>query len=127
MLNLITFTLTDSQDTVTHTLYDAPFIDAEASGGEEEIVTLDGNVYVDFIYTKRVWTRKFAFLKETDYLKLKGFQDRQRSTYRFPMLSIPEFGIDNVPVYLKVSERKTTNACGDVVNITLTMRETMQP
>lgn len=126
MLNLITFTLSDSQDTVTHELYDVPFTDAEASGGEEQITTLNGNVYVDYIYTKRTWTREFAFLKESDYLKLKAFQERQRTTYKFPLLSIPEFNIVNVPVYLQISDRKTTNACGDVVDVTLTMRETVQ-
>lgn len=126
MPNLIKFTLTDSQDSVTHELYDAPFVDAEASGGEEEVTTLNGNVYVDFIYTKRKWTRKFSFLRESAYLQLKGFQGRQRTTYKFPLLSIPEFGIENIPVYLQISERKTTNSCGDVVNVTLTMRETTQ-
>lgn len=126
MPNMITFTITDSQDSVTHEFYDAPFADAEVSGGEEEIITLNGNVYVDFIYTKRKWTRKFSFLKEAAYLQLKEFQERQRTTYKFPLLSIPEFGIDNVPVYLQISDRKTTNSCGDVVNVTLTMRETVQ-
>lgn len=123
---MIKFTLTDSQDTVTHELYNAPFVDAEVKGGEEEITTLSGDVYVDFIYTKRQWTREFAFLKEADYLKLKGFQERQRTTYKFPLLSIPEFGVDSVPVYLQISDRKTTNECGDVVKVTLTMRETVQ-
>lgn len=123
---MIDFTLTDSQASVTHQLYDAPFTDSEADGGEESITTLNGNVYVDYIYTKRIWKRKFSFLREDDYLALKGFVDRQRTLYKFPLLSVPQFGVVNVPVYLTMSERKTTNSCGDVVDIMLTMRETTQ-
>lgn len=122
---MITFTLTDSQDSQTYQYYEAPFTDSEV-GGEESITTLNGNVYVDFIYTKRVWERKFAWLSEEDYLNLKAFVDRQRTTYKFPLLSIPEFGIEDIPVYLTISERNTTNACGMVEDITVTMRETVQ-
>lgn len=123
---MISFILSDSQETVSYELYDAPFSDAEVNGGESVITTLDGNVYVDFAYNKRIWTREFAFLKEEAYMQLKGFQNRQRETYKFPLLSIPEFGVANVPVYLTISERKTTNSCGDVVDVKLTMRETTQ-
>lgn len=123
---MISFTLTDNQESETYELYDVPFTDAEVSDGEEQITTLDGNVYVDFLFTKRVWTREFTFMKEADYLKLKGFQDRQRTNFKFPLLSIPEFGVEEVPVYLQLSERNTRNACGDVVDVVLTMRETTQ-
>lgn len=122
---MITFTLTDSEDTETYEWYETPFTDAE-EGGEEAITTLDGNVYVDFIYTKRTWERKFAWMYEEDYLKLKAFVDRQRTLYRFPLLSIPEFGVENIPVYLTISERSTINACGTVENVTISMRETVQ-
>lgn len=123
---MIEFKLTDSQDSVSYTLYDTPFTDSEVSGGEQEITTLSGDVYVDFIYTKRTWVREFAFLKEQDYLRLKAFQERQRTNYKFPLLSIPEFGVENIPVYLRISERQTIDACGNVVNVVLAMRETVQ-
>lgn len=122
---MITFTLKDTTDVQTYELYDAPFTDKE-TGGEESITTLDGNVYVDFIYTKRTWTREFAFLKEADYLALKAFVDHQRTSYKFPLLSISEWNVVDVPVYVQISDRKTTNACGDVVDVKLTMRETVQ-
>lgn len=122
---MITFTLTDQTDSQTYTLYEAPFEDAE-EGGEEMVTTLDGNVYVDFLFTKRTWTREFKFMREADYLTLKGFVDRQRTTYKFPTLTITEFGVSNVPVYVQISERKTTNACGDVEDVQITMRETVQ-
>ena len=94
---MITFTLTDSTDSQTYTLYDVPFTDSE-EGGEETITTLDGNVYVDFIYTKNTWEREFSFMKESDYLSLKGFQE----------------------------DRKTVDACGNVEDVKITMRETTQ-
>lgn len=122
---MITFTLTDQQDSQTYQWYETPFTDSE-EGGEEMITTLDGNVYVDFLYTKRTWEREFAYLSETEYLTLKGFVDRQKTNYRFPLLSISEFGVENVPVYLQISERKTINACGMVEGVKITMRETVQ-
>lgn len=122
---MITFTLTDSKDSKTYILYDAPFTDSE-EGGEEAITTLDGNVYVDFLYTKRTWERTFSYMKVQDYLDLKAFVDRQRTTYKFPLLSVPEFGVENVPVYLQISERQTINRCGDVQDVKITMRETVQ-
>ena len=123
---MITFTLADETDSQTYTMYDVPFTDAEVDDGEEMITTLDGNVYVDFIYVKREWTRSFSYMSEQDYLTIKAFQERQRSTFKFPLLSIPEFNINNVPVYLQISERSTINGCGWVENVELTMRETTQ-
>ncbi len=123
---MITFTLTDQQESKTYQWYDTPFTDAE-EGGEEAITTLDGNVYVDFLYTKRTWEREFSYMEENEWLTLKGFVDRQKTNYRFPLLSIPEFGIENIPVYIQISERQTINKCGMVENVKLTMRETVQP
>lgn len=122
---MITFTLTDSEDSKTYTLYDAPFTDYE-EGGEESITTLDGNVYVDFLYTKRTWEREFSYMTEQDYLELKAFVDRQRTKFKFPRLSIPAFGVENIPVYMQISERQTINSCGGVQDVKLTMRETVQ-
>lgn len=122
---MITLTLSDSTTSKTYKWFNTPFIDSE-EGGEEMVTTLDGNVYVDFLYTKRTWEREFAYMKESDYLELKGFVDRQKSLIRFPLLSIPEFGILNIPVYMQISERSTINACGDVENVKITMRETTQ-
>jgi len=123
---VIKFILSDDTDSREYTLYETPFVDKEVEGGEEEITTLNGNVYVDFIYTKRIWERTFSVLSQNEYLALNGFQDIKRTTYKFPYLSIPEFGIDRVPVYLKISERNTINACGMVTDISLIMRETVQ-
>lgn len=122
---MITFTLADSVDSQTYTYYQTPFVDAE-EGGEEVNTTLDGNVYVDFLYTKRTWEREFAWMSEQDYLTLKAFVDRQKQLYKFPLLSIPEFGVENVPVYIQIDERNTINGCGDVENVKITMRETVQ-
>ena len=122
---MITFTLTDSTDSQTYQWYDTPFTDSE-EGGEETIATLDGNIYVDVLYTKRTWEREFATLSEEEYLTLKGFVDRQRTTFKFPLLSIPEFGVENIPVYVQISERKTINSCGRVEDVKITMRETTQ-
>lgn len=123
---MISFSLTDSEDAVSYEMYNAPFTDSEVATGQESVTTLSGDVYVDFVYTKRTWTREFSYMKESDYLRLKAFYDRQKTTLQFPLLSIPEFGIENVPVYLKISDRKTINSCGAVVDVKLTMRETVQ-
>lgn len=128
---MITFTLKDSTNTtgVTYEWYDAPFTDSEING-ENEITTLSGDVYVDYLFQKRSWAREFAFMSEDEYLTLKGFVDRQRTLYRFPTLTIKQGTstiVSDVPVRMTINDRKTTNSCGTVEKVKITMRETVQP
>lgn len=121
----LTLTLTDTQDTVTYTLLEVPFTTEDVTG-KSEIAVLSGNVYVDYLYNKRRWKHKWKTMSEAEYNKLRGFYDRQLSLYKFPLLSIPEYGVENVPVVMGISARKTVNNCLRVEDVEITLRETTQ-
>lgn len=121
----LTLTLTDTQDTVTYELLEVPFT-TEDVVGKSDITTLSGNVYVDFLYDKRRWKHKWKTMSEAEYNKLRGFYDRQLTLYKFPLLSIPEYGIEDVPVVMSISARKTVNNCLRVEDVEITLRETVQ-
>lgn len=121
----LTLTLTDTVDTVTYNLLEVPFT-TEDVAGKTDITTLSGNVYVDYLYNKRRWIHKWKTMSESEYNKLRGFYDRQLSLYKFPLLSIPEYGIENVPVVMSISARKTVNNCLRVEDVEIKLRETTQ-
>ena len=121
----LTLTLTDTQDTVTYTMLEVPFTTEDVEG-KSEITTLSGDVYVDYLYNKRRWTHRWATLSEAEYNKLRGFYERQFTTYKFPLLSVPEYGVENVPVVMNFSARKTINQCLRVEDVEITLRETVQ-
>lgn len=121
----LTLTLTDTQDSVTYTLLEVPFT-TEDVGGKSEITTLSGNVYVEYLYNKRRWKHKWKSMTAAEYAKLRGFYDRQLSLYKFPLLTIPEYGVSNVPVVMAISARKTVTNCLRVEDVEITLRETTQ-
>lgn len=121
----LTLTLTDTVDTVTYALLEVPFTTEDVTG-KSEITTLSGNVYVDYLYNKRRWIHKWKTMSEAEYNKLRGFYDRQTTLYKFPLLSIPEYGISNVPVVMTISPRKTVNNCLRVEDVEIKLRETVQ-
>lgn len=121
----LTLTLTDAQDAVTYTLLEVP-LTTEDVEGKSEITTLGGNVYVDFLYGKRLWRHSWKTMSEAGYNKLRGFYDRQFTNFKFPLLSIPEYGVENVPVSMTISARKTVNNCLRVEDVEITLRETVQ-
>lgn len=121
----LTLTLTDTQDTVTYTLLEVPFTTEDVTG-TTSVTTLSGNVYTDYLYDKRQWKHKWSWMTEADYNKLRGFFDRQFTLYKYPLLSIPDYGVENVPVKMEISARKTIDNCLRVEDVEIKLRETAQ-
>ena len=121
----LTLTLTDTQDTVTYTLLEVP-LTTEDITGKGEVTTLNGEVYVDYLYNKRRWKHKWKSMTEAEYNKIRGFYDRQLTLYKLPLLSIPEYSVSNVPVVMTISARKTVNNCRGVEDVEITLRESAQ-
>lgn len=121
----LTLTLTDAQDTVTYDLLEVPFTTEDVTG-TATVTTLSGNIFTDYLYDKRRWSHKWSWMTEAQYNKLRGFYDRQFSLYKYPLLSIPEYGVENVPVAMEISARKTIDNCLRVEDVEITLRETTQ-
>lgn len=93
-----------------------------------DVVTADNNVYTTFAVSsnKRGWTIKWDILKEDDYNAIKAIYDDQWISYLYPELLIPYYGITDVPVRMSISPKEVFNHCGDVQNVTITLRESVQ-
>lgn len=93
-----------------------------------DVVTADNNMYTTFAVssTKRGWNIKWDILKELDYETIKAIYDDQWINYQYPPLSIPYYGIEDVPVRMSISPKEVFNHCGDVQNVTISLRESVQ-
>lgn len=69
-------TLTDSSDTMTFNLLEAPIVDKDIEGAVDN-VTLDGNQYTDYLYLKKQYIQKWAIMCPDEYDQLRGFYTRQ--------------------------------------------------
>lgn len=118
-------TLHDSSNTWVSPTPNVPLTEGviEAS---TEVTTLDLNVYIDLLSTKRVWKISWGYMSATDYASLRAFYDRQFSSLEFPDVTIPDLGVTSVVVRATISDLMVTDSSGLVENVELTLRETIQ-
>lgn len=95
--------------------------------GKSQNTTLNGNVYIDYIYSKKSFTVSLFNLTTEDYADIRAFYDSQFTTGQFPLLSIEELGISSMVVAMEISSRNIVNQCLITDKITLNFRETVQP
>lgn len=91
-----------------------------------QVTTLDLNVYVDLMSTKRTWIINWGYLSAVDYANLRAFYDRQFTSLEFPDVTITDMGVDSVVVRATLNDRSITDESGLVENVQLTLRETIQ-
>lgn len=115
-------TLTDA--TTTHTFDEAeiPLTTTPVEIGTD-VQVLSGNIYTDFIAKKRTWTRTFTYLDKATFDVLKGFYDRQFTLYTYPLLTITDEGVNNVPVRMTFSGQNIIDNCGTIQEVTVSFRE----
>ena len=87
---------------------------------------LSGNVYDDYIATKRVWEHSWAFLTKDEYDLLDAIYERMKTEYTYPRLSIDGENVTNVVVKYTLGAKNIIDDCGDVRDVTVTFRETRQ-
>lgn len=92
-----------------------------------DIVTADNNMYTTFGMSsnKRGWTIKWDLLKESEYNIIKDIYDSQWVAYTYPTLSIPFYGLEDIPVRMSISPKEVFNNCGDVQNLVVNLRESV--
>lgn len=91
-----------------------------------EVTTLDLNVYIDLLNTKRSWTINWGYMSATDYETLRGFYNRQFTDLEFPDVTITDLGVSSVVVRATLSDKNVTDESGLVENVQLILRETIQ-
>lgn len=124
----LTFTISDG--TATKTYAEAKILSPlkiKDITGKSQNTTLNGNVYIDYVYNKKQITLSLPVMSDSDYATIRGFYDRQFSNNRFPTISITELGISNMVVAMDISDRDIISQCLLTDEIQLTFRETVQP
>lgn len=118
-------TLTDDSSTWSSPTPDTP-LSVETIEHAAEVTTLDLNVYVDMISTKKVWTIQWGYMDAAQYQQLKGFYDRQFTLGKFPVVSIADLDVEDTVARMTLSDQSITDQSGLVENVELTLRETKQ-
>ena len=118
-------TLTDDNTTYTWTVLDIPIVD-DYIEGDGDVTTLDGNMYTDYLYLKKNYKLSWAIMEAVDYAQLKGFYERQFTLSKYPLMTISEAGLTNVPVRLSLTDGGVVDNCQRRQNVKISMRESVQ-
>lgn len=87
---------------------------------------LSGNVYDDFIATKRVWSHTWAYLSKAEYDLLDEIYERMKDEWTYPDLTIDDENVTNVVVKYELGAKNIIDDCGMVSDVTVSFRETKQ-
>ena len=117
--------LTDSTTSAVVAKLNVPLIETPIEGATD-VVTLDNNVSTYFTANKRLWEHTWSFLSEAEFNVIKGFYDRQFTTFKYPLLTISAMGITNIPVRMTISPKRIIDNCGTVEDAKITLRESRQ-
>ncbi len=120
-----TIYLTDSNGT-----HELPPLEKQLSRVKNEKMTtvepLSGNVYDDYIATKRVWTHTWSWLPKEQFDLLDEIYERMKNEWAYPELSIEGESVSNLVVKYELGAKNIDDDCGTVTGVTVTFRETRQ-
>lgn len=122
---MITAVITDSTGSLTLPALEVP-VSIQILEGSNDVITLDNNVRTDFTNPKRLITLPYESLSEDEFNEVKGYYDRQFTLFEYPLITIEDLGIVDMPARFNVSPRNVYNNCGDVEDVELSFRESVQ-
>lgn len=120
-----TIYLTDSAGT-----HELPPIEVPLTRVKNEKMTtvepLSGNVYDDYIATKRVWAHTWSYLTKDEYDLLDEIYERMKSEWTYPQLTIDGESVTDLVVKFELGAKNIIDDCGEVNDVTVSFRETRQ-
>ena len=119
---MISLILEDSVHTSKYDNFNVP-IKENRKDSYHQVTTKDGNITTYFDTLKREWEVNWEWLTADEYEELQGFYIRQFSSYRYPLVTIKELGVIQVPCFLTINERNIIDENGTVKDVTITLRE----
>lgn len=122
---MIELKLTDNTGQVTLPELDVP-LTISPIHRMTTVEVVSGNLYFDYVGTKRTWTATWAYMDEADFDILKGYVDRQLLNGVFPELTDVYHNVTNVVVYMTLTAQNIIDHCGQVQDVTVSFRETIQ-
>lgn len=117
---------TDDVTNLTLPLIEPPLI----LGKDDNIVknkTLSNNILMWSSSQKKTIEVNIPVASPSQWSSLIGFYDRMLSLHKFPLVSLPDFGISDLPVVFEISDRNLVDINRDVfytTEIQLILRET---
>lgn len=105
--------LHDQTDDMHFDVLQIPITDNDVEGASDN-TTLDGNVYTDFLYLKKVWKQSWKQMDNATYQRLRGFYTRQFSTGVYPELTMTDLLTNTALVTSQAVRMKLTD--GGVIN-----------
>lgn len=121
----LTLTITDDDTSINYTLLPSPF-NKKREIGKSEVLVVSGDIYTDYVYKKFEFEYEWGFLTAEEYAILEGFFNRQYSLNKYPRISIPELGVDNMVAKMELSDQSIINNCGMVEKVKVSFRESTQ-
>ena len=117
--------LTDSAGT-----HELPPLEVPLTVSKAEIMTtvepLSGNVYDDYIATKRIFSHTWAYLTMAEYNLLDEIYERMKTEYIYPLLTVDGEGVSGLTVKYELGQKNIIDDCGLVNAVSVTFRETRQ-
>lgn len=87
---------------------------------------LSGNVYRQFIATKRNYTHTWKYLSEEEYDLLDEIYERMKEEFTYPQLTVDGENVSLMTVDYELSPKNIIDECGNVQDVTISLRETRQ-
>lgn len=127
---MITFTISDTTDTMTYSSYQIknPMV-LQPNIIETDVQTMDGNISTYYSATKETLEIGLGDMSQEDYARLKAFVTRQYQNYKYPTISITGASannIDNMTAKISIVDQRIVNECGLVEDVTVNFRESKQ-
>ena len=119
--------LHDSADDMHFDVLQIPITDNDVEGASDN-TTLDGNVYTDFLYLKKVWKQSWKQMDNATYQRLRGFYTRQFSTGIYPELTMTDLLtntalVTSQAVRMKLTDGGVINECSCLRNVPIELSQ----
>lgn len=128
----ITFTITDLTDSMTFDGGQAEILNPLVSNPvirETDVETIDANISTYYSATKRQFTVQLGYLDKDSWAALNAFRDRQYTDRKYPLITISgdeNINVTDLPMKITINAQNVINNCGEVENVTITLRESKQ-
>jgi hypothetical protein len=88
-----------------------------------ENITMDGTLFVDFVNRRRGWKVKWNLIDIARYDEIKALYNLQFSSGSFNNITISEYGVSNLPAYMKINDKNIKYNGGFVEGFELQLLE----
>lgn len=128
----ITLTITDSVNTMTFDGGNAEILSPLVSNPvirETDVETINGDISTYYSSTKRQYTIQLGYLDKESYATLVAFRQRMYANHLYPLITITgdqNIDVVELPMKLSINAQNVINNCGEVENVTVTLRESKQ-